>query len=631
MSKLGKWAKRMVASKANPVKAKETKLVGEALKARQQGNQQLEQKLWKEVVDENPEDLRASLAWVQVSRKIDANQEFGPFLLDLSRRFSKEPGPFRELGKIYMRSNPEKSAAYWEKACELDPKHPGSLAVCARLFRQIGQLEKAYRYFGMADQVGQLTADQYAQGAALAVDLQRFSEAETHLAKVSQVEPGKRIERIVAGRIVLARIYQATGERDPQGGKIPVTAKARKSYLEEPSALFENWNKSPQKRTFDQLRDMSRAQKNDTKRTSGEPVKLLFVSDANWNFMQGIVETLANDGRFEVRTLEFNDINSELMQDVRTFVGEVVVDAKRPEPATFLQGESLRWEEMVNWADTIFCEWCNRPLAWLSWNLPPTKKLFVRLHSIEAFSFWPHVVNWGAVDGLITVADHIKLFLQEQINPADFGTQLQTIPNYNNLSAYQLPKTERSRRTLGMVGYNNANKNPLLALELLQRLRATGEDWELLLIGHSWPEEGMSEEDEQCQRDCEAFIQKHQLSAAIREYGFTDQLEEAYREIGYVVSASYREGTHESVMQAMGSGAIPVIRKWPVLEAWGSASNVYDERWIFADAEQMAAFVQDVDSGDKFEALAAEAQKEVFARYDQQVMIPQLIDFLTKA
>ena len=257
--------------------------------------------------------------------------------------------------------------------------------------------------------------------------------------------------------------------------------------------------------------------------------------------------------------------------------------------------------------------------------VPPEKKLVVRLHSFEAFTPLPHLVNWGNVDVLINVAPHIQKFLTEQINIKQHAnTRLRIVANFNQLKIYQLPKKQNARKTLGLIGYNNANKNPLMAAEILSMLREKDDDWRLLLVGHTFPEIPKNEEDKEHKEKFDNFIQESNLHEAICEYGFTDKLEGAITEIGYILSLSGREGTHESIIQSMASGCIPLIVNWPVVSKYGGPKNIFDEKWIINDAREAADKILEIQNTGRYDECCLSAKNEVMEKYDYSVVMPQL-------
>ena len=106
--------------------------------------------------------------------------------------------------------------------------------------------------------------------------------------------------------------------------------------------------------------------------------------------------------------------------------------------------------------------------------------------------------------------------------------------------------------------------------------------------------------------------------------GFTDDVPEALRHIGVILSSSRREGTHEGLIQGVASGAFPVVRDWPYVARWGGARTLFPDEWVVQTpeegAERIAAAMAQGPIGAQGEALA----EWTIARYDWSVVRPQL-------
>jgi len=62
-------------------------------------------------------------------------------------------------------------------------------------------------------------------------------------------------------------------------------------------------------------------------------------------------------------------------------------------------------------------------------------------------------------------------------------------------------------------------------------------------------------------------------------------------------------------------GTIPVIRKWPILDQYASAENIYASDWIFQDATSMANFIRDSIQNGKLGQLQEKANKDAETNY----------------
>src|SRR5690606_27992507 len=109
----------------------------------------------------------------------------------------------------------------------------------------------------------------------------------------------------------------------------------------------------------------------------------------------------------------------------------------------------------------------------------------------------------------------IRQFARRQYS-LDRYPSLQTavIPNFNNLQRLTRPKAPAARRTLGMVGYANRNKDPLFAVRTLALLAAQDPTWRLRLVGSDWKDVGPGKEADY-RAEFEAFVERSGLASRI--------------------------------------------------------------------------------------------------------------------
>jgi glycosyltransferase involved in cell wall biosynthesis len=190
------------------------------------------------------------------------------------------------------------------------------------------------------------------------------------------------------------------------------------------------------------------------------------------------------------------------------------------------------------------------------------------------------------------------------------------------LDPYRLPKHPDAAYTLGLVGWNNVTKDPAWALDLLEALRAKDDRWTLRLVGHNFPLSNLTGPATAYRDDLMRRIEA--LGDAVQRPGFTDDVPEALRHIGVILSSSRREGTHEGLIQGVASGAFPVVRDWPYVARWGGARTLFPDEWVVQTpqegADRIVAAMAQGPIGAQGEALA----EWTIARYDWSVVRPQL-------
>jgi len=143
--------------------------------------------------------------------------------------------------------------------------------------------------------------------------------------------------------------------------------------------------------------------------------------------------------------------------------------------------------------------------------------------------------------------------------------------------------------TLGMVGWGQVVKDPLFAVEVLALLRARDpqRDWRLRLIGREL-REGIRSWESDYADDVERRMADPVVAGAIEVTGFTDDVNAELQEVGFILSSSLRESMHLGLFEGVLSGAVPVVRDWPVVAPWGGARELFPADWIVQTPEQAA-------------------------------------------
>jgi len=151
--------------------------------------------------------------------------------------------------------------------------------------------------------------------------------------------------------------------------------------------------------------------------------------------------------------------------------------------------------------------------------------------------------------------------------------------------------------TLGMVGWGQVVKDPLFAVEVLALLRARDpqRDWRLRLIGGSL-ESGARPWDAGYIDDLQRIVGEPLVAGAIEMTGFTDNVNAALEDVGFILSTSLREADPHGVVEGVLSGAVPVVRDWPVVAPWGGARELFPADWIVQTPEEAADRILSVNN-----------------------------------
>jgi glycosyltransferase involved in cell wall biosynthesis len=229
---------------------------------------------------------------------------------------------------------------------------------------------------------------------------------------------------------------------------------------------------------------------------------------------------------------------------------------------------------------TVFSEWCDRASVWASLVVPPGARLVIRLHSIEALSVAAHLVDWARVDQLVCVSEPLRRLTNEVV-PMTRSVPTSVVPNAVSLQRMRGEKPPAADRTLVMVGWAQAVKDPLFALDVLGLLRGHDASWRLMLVGHPFPAK-----DRARSMAYAAAYEKRRAAAdvagAVDEVPFTDDLPAVLSKAGFVLSVSLRESSAVGLLEAVASGCVPVVRDWPIVSVYGGPGALFPAEWVVA-------------------------------------------------
>jgi hypothetical protein len=330
-----------------------------------------------------------------------------------------------------------------------------------------------------------------------------------------------------------------------------------------------------------------------------KPKRILVVSHT-WKFILPILEQLEKAPGIEVRTLDVS------LSEYHT-------------PA--LSGYIPQYaEELLDWCDLVFVEWANENALWAIDNAPKNTRIVIRLHSYELTRPFPLQIDWTRVSDLIVVSEPNRRRLVEAIDPTRFGCKVHVLPNLYPLETINDEKFPSAQFTIGMVQYDTFNKNPLLAIEIALDLHAKDKRWRLRLAGKpiqwdslNWPVEYVKK----LRQKWEDLLEV----GALEEDGWQEDLQNWWPNVGYVLSCSFREGTHESVREGICSGAVGVIFDWPWALNYGGAASVYPNSFIFKDQSDAVEYLSSLaTSGGNWERGALERAKTLKDNSSSQVM-----------
>jgi glycosyltransferase involved in cell wall biosynthesis len=174
---------------------------------------------------------------------------------------------------------------------------------------------------------------------------------------------------------------------------------------------------------------------------------------------------------------------------------------------------------------------------------------------------------------------------------------------------------------LGMLGYCPKLKNPRLAVEILDRLRRHDQRWRLVLTGspprsYDWL---WARDSERAYYEAfEQYVEQQQLAGHLERQEWTDDSPAWYANVGFLLSCSDLEGSHQAVAEGMASGCVPVVRRWQ------GAEGMYPNSLLFDTAEEAEQLILECANDDRRAELVVAGRREARTRFDTRVILPQL-------
>ena len=278
-----------------------------------------------------------------------------------------------------------------------------------------------------------------------------------------------------------------------------------------------------------------------------------------------------------------------------------------------------RSEELVRWADVVYCEWCLGNAVWYSQRLRPAQRLIVRLHLQERATAFPDQVIWENVDHLVFIAPHVQHEILERIG-ADAPEHTHLIYNVIECARFARPKPAGSERVLGMIGYAPLRKQPRIALDILAALVRKDPAWRLHLAGsdpreYEWLWKRLEER---------AYYEEledrmaGELAGHLVQQGWTDDAAGWYADVGFVLSCSDFEGSHQAIPEGMAAGCVPVVRRW------AGAAELYPHSLLFDGVEEAVAQIEAACQPGELTQRGEQGRAEARRRFDKAVILPQL-------
>lgn len=345
------------------------------------------------------------------------------------------------------------------------------------------------------------------------------------------------------------------------------------------------------------------------------PTRLLIMTRKNADFLGEIREHFEKHPDFETRFVDFPDakVLTQFSNNPTAAVEQLLAGRSR-----FADRAERLLRPHLDWADVVFVEWCTSLAALMTFVDPRDTRVVVRLHSYEAFTQWPHLMDYGRVDDVVFVSEHLR-DLAAAVIPAlsePGARRLQVLPLAMKLQRFPRPKPDDARFTIGVVGASKVVKDPLWAIDVLRELRRHDQRYRLQLIRGKLQHDKSAATQEYADR---LALAVRGLGSAVEVLGHTDDVPAALERVGVVLSSSTRESFHIGLVEGAASGAVPVVRDWPFFP--GAARSLFPADWVVDDPPAAAERILAVTSTDSAWRQAGRAASEhVIDRWDWPIV-----------
>jgi glycosyltransferase involved in cell wall biosynthesis len=276
----------------------------------------------------------------------------------------------------------------------------------------------------------------------------------------------------------------------------------------------------------------------------------------------------------------------------------------------------------IPWADSVFCEWAMGNAVWFSRRKRPGQALIVRLHLQEVQARLPFLwqIHWHAVDHLVCICHHTYDWLCAEF-PVLRG---KAIVIYNPIDAsgvFSLPKMPHSEFNLGFVGMVPKRKRLDIAFDILTRLRSIDERYTLHVKGrkpkdYPWMHQRKSELAWYRALEQRIDLGPHRNAVVIDPHGA--DMPDWYSAMGFILSTSDFEGSHQAIAEGMAAGCIPVIR------SWDGADRVYPGRFVFDGIEDAVSKIRHWHDPSRYMKTVRACRDIACSRFDNALILEKL-------
>ncbi|PKO07309.1 MAG: hypothetical protein CVU41_01015 [Chloroflexi bacterium HGW-Chloroflexi-3] len=273
-------------------------------------------------------------------------------------------------------------------------------------------------------------------------------------------------------------------------------------------------------------------------------------------------------------------------------------------------------KELLNKADIIFCEWCLGNAEWYSQNKKENQILIIRLHSQELGLSYLERILWINVDKIIFICpNNLNIFIKRF---PELKNKVLMIYNPIDTKKFDNPKLEHSIFNVGFVGLSPKLKAPNMAFDIFRQLRYIDSRYKMYMKGKMpWEYDWLWKRKEEREYYEKFFykIDNFLKNGDIVVESYDNDIAGWFSKIGFILSTSDREGSHQVVAEGMASGSLPVIRNWD------GANLIYPNKYIFKSTNEAVFLISKWIKEESYDIEISSIKNFSFQNFDQSIII----------
>ena len=268
-------------------------------------------------------------------------------------------------------------------------------------------------------------------------------------------------------------------------------------------------------------------------------------------------------------------------------------------------------------ADVIFCEWCLGNAVWYSKRKRSNQRLIIRLHNQEMKLKYLPKLKWENIDSLIAICPRNYDALQARF--PDYSSRIALVYNLFETATFNKPKVKGAEFNLGFMGLVPMRKRPDLAFRILSALRKRDSRFTLHFLGklpedYPWMRRRFKELRYYRRLMQDIEVSPHRNSVVFDD--FTSDVPGWFTKIGFLLSTSDLEGSHQAVAEGMAAGSIPVIRSWT------GAERLYPREYVFTSLDGAVERILKMMPTKRYWKLSRSCQTYSQATFDCHAILP---------